>query len=96
MIHVLEPLLAAGRIKIYSCDSVAGRVFFDKQHSVEHRMYVMNQFHQYVKHEVVPAIRTDCKTPEIPIWDDGRVDRSVPRRRRSRAASPTCSTARSG
>ena len=71
MIHVLEPLLAAGRIKIYSCDSVAGRVFFDKTHSAEHRMYVTHQFHQYVKNEVVPAIRTDCKTPDIEIWTAG-------------------------
>ncbi|HVH44882.1 MAG TPA: alpha/beta hydrolase-fold protein [Labilithrix sp.] len=71
MIEVLEPLLSAGRIKIYSCDSVAGRVFFDKQHSVEHRMYITHQFHQYVKHEVVPAIRTDCKTPDIPLWTTG-------------------------
>jgi len=71
MIKVLEPLLAAGRIKIYSCDSVAGRVFFDKNHSPEHRMYVTHQFHQYVKHEVVPAIRTDCKTEGIPIWAAG-------------------------
>ncbi len=71
MIHVLEPLISAGRIKIYSCDSVAGRVFFDKQHSVEHRMYVTHQFHQYVKHEVVPAIRKDCKSDDIPIWTTG-------------------------
>jgi esterase/lipase superfamily enzyme len=24
-----------------------------------------------VKHELVPAIRTDCKTPDIPIWTTG-------------------------
>ncbi len=71
MIHVLEPLISAGRIKVYSCDSVAGRLFFDKQLSVEHRMYMTHQFHQYVKHEVVPAIYTDCKSPGIPIWTTG-------------------------
>jgi esterase/lipase superfamily enzyme len=71
MIRVLDPLLSAGRIKIYSCDSVAGRLFFDKTHSVEHRMYINNMFHQYVKHEVVPAIRRDCQTPDIPIWTTG-------------------------
>lgn len=71
MIHVLEPLLAAGRIKIYSCDSVAGRTFFDGQQSVEHRMWITHQFHQYVKCEVAPAIRADCRTPDIPIWAAG-------------------------
>ena len=52
-------------------DSVAGRVWFSKEGSPQHRMWMMNQFHQYVKHEVVPAIRADCKSPEIPIWAAG-------------------------
>lgn len=71
MIKVLGPLLDAGRIKIYSCDSVGGRAWFDKSTSPEHRMWLQNQFHQYVRHEVVPAIRMDCKTEDIPIWTAG-------------------------
>ena len=46
MIRVLEPLLAAGRIKMYSCDSVAGRVWFNKEGTPEHRMWMTHQFHQ--------------------------------------------------
>ncbi len=71
MIRVLEPLLAAGRIKIYSCDSIGGRAFFDRSTSPEHRMYMQHQYHQYIKHEVVPAIRKDCKSDDIPIWTAG-------------------------
>ncbi len=71
MIRVLEPLLAAGRIKMYSCDSVAGRVWFNKEGSPEHRMWMTHQFHQYIKHEVVPAIRKDCRSDDIGIWATG-------------------------
>jgi len=71
MIQALDPLLAAGRIKIYSCDNVAGAVWFSKQGSPDHRMKMQHQFHQYVKHELVPAIRTDCKNPEIGVWAAG-------------------------
>ena len=71
MIRVLEPLLAAGRIKVYSCDSVAGRVWFGKEGTPEHRMFMTHQFHQYVKHEVAPAIRKDCKKDDIGIWATG-------------------------
>ncbi len=71
VIRVLEPLITAGRIKIYSCDSVAGRVWFGKEGSPQHRMWLQHQFHQYVKHEVVPAIRMDCRNDEIPIWSAG-------------------------
>lgn len=71
VIKVLTPLIEAGRIKVYSCDSVAGRVWFNKEGSPEHRMWMQHQFHQYVKHEVVPAIRLDCQGDARPIWSTG-------------------------
>jgi esterase/lipase superfamily enzyme len=71
LIKALKPLIDAGRIKIYSCDSVAGSVWFNKQGSPDYRMKMQHQFHQYIKHEVVPAIRLDCKSPEIGIWAAG-------------------------
>lgn len=71
MMKVLEPLLSAGRVKIYSCDSVAGRTMFEKGVSPQHRMWMMNQYHQYVKHEVVPAIRKDCGDEGVGLWAAG-------------------------
>ena len=68
VIRVLQPLISAGRIKVYSCDSVAGRAWFEQEGSPEHRMWLQHQFHQYVKHEVVPAIRLDCKSDDVGIW----------------------------
>ena len=71
MIKVLAPLLDAGRIKIYSCDSAAGRALLAREGNARHQMWLQNQFHQYVRHEVVPAIRADCESPEIEIWAAG-------------------------
>lgn len=71
VIDALGPLLAQGRIKIYSCDSIGGQVWFRRDGSPEHRMWMQHQFHQYVKHEVVPAIRKDCNSSDIPIWTAG-------------------------
>ncbi len=71
MIDVLGALLDAGRIKVYSCDSAAGKALLAREGSARHQMWLQNQFHQYVRHEVVPAIRMDCKTPDIPIWTAG-------------------------
>jgi esterase/lipase superfamily enzyme len=71
MIQALEPLLAAGKVKLYSCDSLAGQAWFSREGSPPHRMWLMNQFQQYVRHEVVPAIRMDCRTPDIPVWVAG-------------------------
>lgn len=71
LVRVLEPLLAAGKIKVYSCDSVAGRAMLTQEGSPQHRMWLLNQFHQYVKHEVVPAIKKDCGSDDLPIWTTG-------------------------
>lgn len=71
VIRALEPLLMAGRIKVYSCDSVAGQAWFAQEGSLAHRMWLMNQFQEYVRHEVVPAIQEDCRAPGMPIWTAG-------------------------
>lgn len=71
LVGALQPLLAAGKIKIYSCDSVAGRAMLAQEGTPQHRMWLINQFHQYVKHEVVPAIRKDCQSDDIPLWTTG-------------------------
>ena len=60
VIDVLSGLIEAGRIKVYSCDSLAGAALASKEGSVAHRCWMLNQFHEFVAHEAVPAIRTDC------------------------------------
>ena len=52
-------LLAAGRIKLYSVDSVAGRAMVTKAGSTEHRAWLLSQFHECIRREVVPAIHAD-------------------------------------
>ena len=64
MIRALMPLLEAGRIKIYSCDSAAGQVWFDPQCSGGHRAWMQNQFDSFVYNELVPAIYTDCRVSQ--------------------------------
>ena len=67
VVGTLKRAVEEGRIKIYSCDSVAGRAMLTHEGSPAHRMWIMNQFQEYVRHEVVPAIRMDCESDDIPI-----------------------------
>ena len=71
MIQALLPLLETGKIKIYSIDSVAGQAWITQEGSADYRMWLNNQFQEYIRHEVVPAIYTDCRTDNIPIWVAG-------------------------
>ncbi|GMV07351.1 MAG: hypothetical protein AMXMBFR53_36260 [Gemmatimonadota bacterium] len=67
VITTLQPWIDAGRIKVYSCDSVAGRTMLKEEGSPQHRMWMMNQFQDFIRHEMVPAIWTDCRTEGLPI-----------------------------
>lgn len=60
-------LLEAGRIKVYSVDSIAGRAWISKQHSPEFCSYLQNMYDALIYQEIVPAIRNDCQTPDIEI-----------------------------
>ena len=59
LVDACSDLLADGRVKIYSCDSVAGQALLHRSGSPEHRMWLFNRFHECVRHEVVPAIAAD-------------------------------------
>src|ERR1700756_3228669 len=59
LVDACGPLLAEGRVKLYSVDSVAGRAMVAKDGSVEYRMWLLNQFHECVRWEVLPALWAD-------------------------------------
>jgi esterase/lipase superfamily enzyme len=56
---------------VVDLDSVGGRTFFNREGSPAFRMKMQDRFHQYIREEVVPAIRNDCQNPDIPIWATG-------------------------
>jgi esterase/lipase superfamily enzyme len=71
LIRALEPLLNAGRIKVYSIDSVAGRAWISGQHSPEYCSWLQNRFDAFVYHEVTPAIRADCRSEDLELITAG-------------------------
>ena len=46
LVDACGQLLAEGRVKLYSVDSVAGQAMITKAGSPEHRMWLLNQFHR--------------------------------------------------
>src|SRR5947207_11846924 len=51
LIGACGPLLAEGRVKLYSVDSVAGQAMVAKSGPPGHRMWLLNQFHECVRWE---------------------------------------------
>lgn len=71
--HLVEAcgsLIDAGRVKLYSCDSLAGRAMLTEEGSPEFRAAFLSAFHQAVRHEVLPAIWADCQAP-LPVLAAG-------------------------
>jgi esterase/lipase superfamily enzyme len=54
-------LVEAGRIKVFSCDSVGGRALAAGWGTVGYRCWLLNRYQEAVAEEVVPAIRADCQ-----------------------------------
>lgn len=67
LVDAVGHLVEAGRVKIYSCDSVAGRVMVRGEGNPRHRAALLNAFHEAVRHELAPAIRLDCRDADIGI-----------------------------
>jgi esterase/lipase superfamily enzyme len=59
LVDACGELLAEGRVKLYSVDSIAGQAMVAKTGSPEHRTWLLNQFHECIRREVVPAIHSD-------------------------------------
>jgi esterase/lipase superfamily enzyme len=71
LVNACGPLLAEGRIKLYSVDSVAGHAMMMKTGSAEYRLWLLNQFHECVRWEVVPAIHADLGGQAIDVITTG-------------------------
>lgn len=65
------PLIAEGRIKVYSCDSVNGRAMLTKEGDSQHRSWILRRFVEFIGNEIAPAIRTDCRSDDIEIITAG-------------------------
>lgn len=67
MIAHLEPLIAAGRAKVYSVDSIAGRALAERRGSADYRLALFNAFHEAIAREVIPAIHSDLGGHHLPV-----------------------------
>jgi len=67
LVGALSALLDAGRIKVYSVDSVAGQAWISGNHSAEYCSRLQCLFDAHIYAEVTPAIRSDCAADAIEV-----------------------------
>lgn len=67
LIDCLKPFIEAGKVKVYSVNSINNESWLNKEMEGAHKAIRQNQFNQYVFEEVVPFIKTNSSadTPII-------------------------------
>ena len=60
LIWKLEPFIKAGRIKVYSCESVNGESWLNKDAHPAYKAKVQALYDQYLIKELLPHISNDC------------------------------------
>lgn len=65
LIDALQPLIDAGRLKVFSVNSINTESWLNKQMEGAHKAIRHNQFNSYIYNEVVPFIKhkTSAETP---------------------------------
>jgi esterase/lipase superfamily enzyme len=72
MMVVLKPLLDAGRVKVYSCDSVGGQALTQRRdHPPGYFPRMQCAFDRFVYDDLVPWIRRDCESRDVGIVTAG-------------------------
>ncbi len=61
LIWKLKPLIQAQKIKVYSCESVNGDSWLDKNAHPGHKSWIQSVYDKYVSEELLPHIEKDCK-----------------------------------
>jgi esterase/lipase superfamily enzyme len=59
LVRACSDLIDGGRVKLYSCESIAGRALLAKEGSSAYQMRLLNYYHELVRRELVPAIYND-------------------------------------
>ena len=70
LIDQLTPFIDAGKIKVFSIDSINTESWMNKQMEGAHKAIRQNQFNEYVFNEVVPFIKKST-SEETPIYTCG-------------------------
>lgn len=70
LIDTIAPLIDAGKLKVYSIDSINKESWLHNEMLGEHKAIRHNQFNEYVAHEVIPFIR-DTTSNETPVYTCG-------------------------
>jgi len=71
VIGTIAPFIDAGRVKVFAVNTNHRDSFANRSAHPRHRSWMQARYDDYIVSEVVPFIRSHCRTWEVPIWTFG-------------------------
>jgi esterase/lipase superfamily enzyme len=71
LVDALADFVDGGRVKLFTVDINHADSFANRRAHPLHRSWMQRQYDEYVRNEVVPFVRGDCQSADIPIWTMG-------------------------
>jgi esterase/lipase superfamily enzyme len=71
VIATLSGFVDAGRVKIFCVNTNHGDSFGNRQAHPRHRSWMQARYDDYIVNEMVPFVRSHCRTPDAAIWTFG-------------------------
>ena len=65
MVEALAPLIEGGRIKLYCVETNVAETLTQKHTDPRWRIMAHRAYERFVYSELVPGVRTDCRTPDL-------------------------------
>src|SRR5215831_9409698 len=71
VIGTISGFIDAGRVKVYCVNTNHGDSFGNSRAHPRHRSWMQAQYDEYILHEVIPFVRSHCRTWDLPVWTMG-------------------------
>jgi esterase/lipase superfamily enzyme len=71
VIATLSGFIDAGRVKIFCVNTNHGDAFGSRHAHPRHRSWMQARYDDYIVNEMVPFVRSHCRTPDAAIWTFG-------------------------
>ena len=71
LVGACSALIETGRVKLYSVDSVNGRAMLAREGDAGRQAWINRQFFEFVRHELVPAVRADSSSDDVELLAAG-------------------------
>ncbi|HYT74588.1 MAG TPA: alpha/beta hydrolase-fold protein [Vicinamibacterales bacterium] len=71
VIGAIAGFIEAGRVKVFSVNTNHVDSFGNSAAHPRHRSWMQAQYDEYIVHEVVPFVRSHCRSHDVPLWTMG-------------------------